>query len=168
AHREHPVREHRRVTGGLHRETLVGVHRVEVARRSRVLDDLRPGQAADEHQLPGLAPRHGRHAAPPTFAEVVTVTIVAVTTSSPRWSRYSVILSVKVSVPPRRPSLRQVLPGRSTALSTSPWRTGRWYSYRCSACRPRPAPPAPGAPEGAAPDPSHGSPGLGRTALSGS
>ena len=45
-----------------------------------------------------------------------------VITSSPFWSRYSVTLSEKTSLPERLPSFSQVLPGKDVALSTSPGR----------------------------------------------
>ena len=48
------------------------------------------------------------------------------TLTSPDSSKSSMIPSLKVIVPARRPSFVQVLPGRMRAVSVSPARTGRW------------------------------------------
>ena len=56
-HGQHPVGEHRRIAGHLGREDLVGVQRVVVAGRARVLDDLGALQVLDEARGVDIAPR---------------------------------------------------------------------------------------------------------------
>ena len=60
-----------------------------------------------------------------TGRSVVTPTLRAVTTSSPFWSRYSVMRSRNVSLPARLLSRSHVLPGFVSTVSTSPGRSGR-------------------------------------------
>ena len=98
AHRQHAVGEHARVAGDLGREHLVGVQRVVVAGRPGVLDDL--GAGAGCRRRPGWWCRRPSRcscdramAAPQlsTTRSVRTPTPRAVMTSSPCWSRYSVM-----------------------------------------------------------------------------
>ena len=63
-----------------------------------------------------------------TTFSVRTPTPRAVTTSSPSRVRYSMVVSLNCNLPPRRPSFSQVRVGSTTAVSTSPARSGRWYS----------------------------------------
>src|SRR5690606_10349852 len=128
------------IAGGAGREGLVVVDRVEVARGARVLDDLGAREALDERLLAGrpdleLAGAQPGVAAHDSTAFSVTMpTLVAVTTSSPRSSRSSVIVSLKRSLPPRLPSFSQVRPARVEARRRIPGRIGWWYSKRCSPC----------------------------------
>jgi len=57
---------------------------------------------------------------------LMIATLVAVTASSPRSSRSSVIVSLKRSLPPRLPSFSQVRPGRLVAVRRMPGRIGWW------------------------------------------
>jgi hypothetical protein len=84
-------------------------------------------------------------AQPSTALPVTIPTLVSVTTSSPLSSRYSVMISLKRISPPRRPSFSQLLPGCELARSTTPGRSGWWYSKRCSpwSTRVRLGPPPP-------------------------
>jgi hypothetical protein len=60
AHREHAVREDRRVAGRGGGEQLIGMERVEVARRAGVLDDLGALQVLDDDRLMRVEPCQGR------------------------------------------------------------------------------------------------------------
>ena len=131
-HRQHPVREDARVARDLGREHLVGVQRVVVARGARVLDDLGAGQVLDDHGLVHVADREcsarsGGLTSTPS-GPCARRRTRATTTSSPSSSRYSVIASRNCRRPPRRPCFSQLSPVRAVIVSTSPGRTGRWYS----------------------------------------
>src|SRR5579884_1559619 len=133
AHGEHPVGEHAGIAGHLGGEDLIAVQWVVVARGAGVLDDLGAAQVVHHHLLVLVAHRQALarqcHQDPsPTGRSVRTPTLRAVTTSSPFWSRYSVIDSLKTSLPARRPSFSHLSPGRVVAVSTSPGRRLRWYS----------------------------------------
>src|SRR6185437_757607 len=144
-HGQHAVREYARVAGDLRRVDLIRVQRVVIARYARVLHDLGARQVLRHTLAVGVADLERRrlqchcdNSSQPwsTGRSVVTPTPRAVTTSSPFWSRYSVTRSRKVSLPARLLCFSQVLPGLVSAVSTSPGRSGRWYSKCCSACRP--------------------------------
>src|SRR5215213_7251798 len=148
AHREHPVGEHARVAGDLGGEDLVGVQRVVVTGGPGVLHDLGAGQVVGDDLGGRVADLHvgllQAHRCPPqasTTRSVRTPTPRAVMTSSPFWSRYSVMVSLKTSLPERLPSFSHVLPGLTVPVSTSPGRMWRWYVKCCSAWRPPPPPP---------------------------
>ena len=70
-------------------------------------------------------PKQGFNEGPATGRSVFTPTPREVMTNSPFWSRYSWIVSVKVSLPARLLSFSQVLPGTTETVSLSPglsWR----------------------------------------------
>src|SRR4029079_3748350 len=108
-----------RVPGELVRRAVVVVQRVEVAARSRVLDDVGPRHVLDHHRPVAGANLqfHGHPSYWSTARSVCTPTMRAVTQSTPSWLRYSVTVSEKRSLLPRLPCFSQRSPGCLVTVS---------------------------------------------------